>query len=670
MTVKRFVNAMTTFIGFALSQGAFAIGVGGIAVDSYVNEPLDARIEILDPEGLSEAEVIASLAALEDFERLNIERHYSLGALVFKTDFDGPPVPSIRVTTEEPIREPYLNFLVELKWPQGRVLREYTLFLDLKPTPSVAPVSARNRQGTGAFGFDEQLASNTYRVAPNDTLSDIASRFRIDGATVDQMMLAIKEANPGKFMRDNINGIYAGTLLSIPSDLDEMASAQEAAQKVREQALAWRRPASAKGLRIVADNELGLLDDDASGTQEDLSSSPPAPAQTTNAVGTDSTSAVPDMYSDSSDADLSAIEARLAALSQQLIAVQNAVERKDAEIATLKAELSSRPVANEPRPITDPAVVSGGQSKAVPDTKSDSLLSGNGVWLGFFILMAVATAVYLRRRRAMVGNDNSEIVTNLAGSPYLDKPSRDLQVVPTRSENDAKRANPDVVDRVAGDSLATPATDPSLSDAVAEADVYIAFGRHESALNTLEAASAVDPSNPTVLLKMVEIYVSLDRIAEAQGLLPALERTGDREALSRAESCLAEVSNSIEVDSSFQSLSVAGEAVAGEAVAGEAVADEAVTDELSLSVEPNEIDISLDLEFQEAANPVMDDSVSEMSASDSESDEDSSATALDLARAYLDMGDKAGAKELLETAISSGDADQAEIARQLLKSIE
>ena len=87
-------------------------------VNSYVNEPLSADIAILDPKDLSESEVIASLASLADFDRLGIERHYSLGALVFETDMKGAGSSVIRVTTADPIREPYLNFLVELKWPR------------------------------------------------------------------------------------------------------------------------------------------------------------------------------------------------------------------------------------------------------------------------------------------------------------------------------------------------------------------------------------------------------------------------------------------------------------------------------------------------------------------------------------------------------------------------
>ncbi|MEL0154007.1 MAG: FimV/HubP family polar landmark protein, partial [Halieaceae bacterium] len=87
------------------------------------------------------------------------------------------------------------------------------------------------------------------------------------------------------------------------------------------------------------------------------------------------------------------------------------------------------------------------------------------------------------------------------------------------------------------------------------------------------------------------------------------------------------------------------------------------------SEEPDEIDVSLDLEFQEAAKqrvvPVESDTSGML-----DSDEDPVETALDLARAYLDMGDNTGAKDLLETAMSMGDEAQIDVAKQLLASIE
>ena len=634
---RRFFAAGMTLI---CSQTAFAIGVGEIVVKSYVNEPLSAEIAVLDPKGLSDSEVIASLASLADFERLGVERHYSLGALVFATDMKGGESSTIRVTTDTPIREPYLNFLVELKWPEGRVLREYTVFLDLRPRPRVD--SAERSVNTGVPSVSgNRLNPGEYRVAPNDTLGAIAARFKSDGVSIDQMMLAIKDANPGKFLRDNINGIRAGVLLEIPSSIDPSLSPRDAAQRVVDEWSEWKRPAVSRGLRIVADNEIEIFE--ALEAESDLSSEPSAVSDSVDTadivpVSADSDS-TPNLKGNS-ERDLSAIEARLSALSGQLREIQDVVASKDQEIAALRAELAKRPVA------------SVAESATAPETTSDQIGSGsssNGT-LWALLIAALAALAYIARRRfsgSVEGGTGSDTSSTAGGfETSLDE----LLPVPAQSEQ-MGQASESEASKGYGESLLTGyAADQSLADAIAEADIYVAYGRHQHALDTLEAASAAEPSNASGLLKMLDIYISLDRVEEGQRLLSMIEQTGDRASLSIAEAKLSSASDALEGDAAAKALATES---------GEIESEEA-----------DEIDVSLDLEFQEAANSER--AVSEESDSSGmlDSDEDPAETALDLARAYLDMGDKAGAKDLLQTAMSMGDEAQVEVAKQLLASIE
>ena len=634
---RRFFAAGMTLI---CSQTAFAIGVGEIVVKSYVNEPLSAEIAVLDPKGLSDSEVIASLASLADFERLGVERHYSLGALVFATDMKGGESSTIRVTTDTPIREPYLNFLVELKWPEGRVLREYTVFLDLRPRPRVD--SAERSANTGVPSVSgSRLDPGEYRVAPNDTLGAIAARFKSDGVSIDQMMLAIKDANPGKFLRDNINGIRAGVLLEIPSSIDPSLSPRDAAQRVVDEWSEWKRPAVSRGLRIVADNEIEIFE--ALEAESDLSSEPSAVSDTVDTAAIAPVSADSDSspnLTGNSERDLAAIEARLSALSGQLREIQDVVASKDQEIAALKAELAKRPVA------------SVAESAPAPEKTSDQIGSGsssNGT-LWALLIAALAALAYIARRRfsgsVEVGTGSDTSSTGDGFETSLDE----LLPVPAQSEQ-MGQASESEASKGYGESLLTGyAADQSLADAIAEADIYVAYGRHQHALDTLEAASAAEPSNASGLLKMLDIYISLDRVEEGQRLLSMIEQTGDRASLSMAEAKLSSASDTLEGDAAAKALATES---------GEIESEEA-----------DEIDVSLDLEFQEAANSER--AVSEESDSSGmlDSDEDPAETALDLARAYLDMGDKAGAKDLLQTAMSMGDEAQVEVAKQLLASIE
>ena len=187
-----------------------------------------------------------------------------------------------------------------------------------------------------------------------------------------------------------------------------------------------------------------------------------------------------------------------------------------------------------------------------------------------------------------------------------------------------------------GESLLTGyAADQTLADAVDEADIYAAYGRHQHALDTLEAASAAEPSNASGLLKMLDIYMSLDRIDEARGLLALIEGTGDTVALRSATSRLDSHQASLSGDDAAHELASLGDA--------------------GPTVEASEdtLDISLDLELQEAAKPAPEHA--EADASGTLDAEDPAETALDLALAYIDMGDKAGAVDLLQTVLSSVD---------------
>ena len=618
-------------------------------VNSYVNEPLSADIAILDPKDLSESEVIASLASLADFDRLGIERHYSLGALVFETDMKGAGSSVIRVTTADPIREPYLNFLVELKWPEGRVLREYTVFLDLRPRPQVQSVKNGISQVSSRVS-ENRLRRGEYRVAPNDTLGAIAARFKGEGVSIDQMMLAIKDANPGKFLRDNINGIRAGVLLEIPSTVDEFLSARDAAQRVVDQWDEWKRPAASRGLRIVADNEIETFEDSLSESDLNADSSPESTsfASTDAVLGSSSFNAESDpTQSDATDLatnGLANIEARLATLSDQLSEIQGVVASKDQEIAALKAELAKRPLA------------SATSSTAPLETPAEQAGAGSGlggvIWA--LLIAALAAVAYIARRRFSAGEGGSGAAI-AATADEFENPLDDLLPVPSQRESMSQRSESEA-SKGYGESLLTGyVADQSLADAIAEAEIYVAYGRHQHALDTLEAASAAEPANASGLLKMLEIYTSLDRIEEAERLMTTIEQTGDRDAMSVAVATLSDVSGILEGDAAAKALATESEVVESNMVD---------------SAEPDEIDVSLDLEFQEAANAERAAPEESDTSGMLDNDEDPAETALDLARAYLDMGDKAGAKDLLETAISMGDEAQVEVAQQLLASIE
>ena len=126
-----------------------ALGLGEIEADSSLNEPLNARIPLRSLATDEERESIqVNLASAEQFTRAGLERPFILTRIRFSVvDAPGGGA-AIRLSTRDPVKEPFLNFLVELNWPQGRVVREFTLLLD----PPVFDVRAGDPAASQGFG--------------------------------------------------------------------------------------------------------------------------------------------------------------------------------------------------------------------------------------------------------------------------------------------------------------------------------------------------------------------------------------------------------------------------------------------------------------------------------------------------------------------------------------
>jgi pilus assembly protein FimV len=209
-----------------------ALGLGEISLNSALNEPLDAEIPLLNLDELTEDEIIAGLASNKDFANAGVEKGLILTGLKFRLDLSTPTKPVIRVTSQRPIREPYLDFLVDVQWPSGRVLREYTLLLDLpvyaggtfskkKSRPQVA---SRNTWGASApapstssarTGQAFTAGRGEYQVMAGDTLWGISRRLPGDTSVYDKMT-AIQQLNPEAFINNDINLLKKGAVLRLP----------------------------------------------------------------------------------------------------------------------------------------------------------------------------------------------------------------------------------------------------------------------------------------------------------------------------------------------------------------------------------------------------------------------------------------------------------------------
>jgi len=126
--VRKLIVALA--LGAILSaNNGFALGLGEIEVSSALNQKLTARIDLLSAAPEDAESLLIWLASREEFARAGLDRPIALASLKFKTSVEDGRV-YIEVFSPKPIREPFLNFLVEVDWPKGHLIREYTILLD------------------------------------------------------------------------------------------------------------------------------------------------------------------------------------------------------------------------------------------------------------------------------------------------------------------------------------------------------------------------------------------------------------------------------------------------------------------------------------------------------------------------------------------------------------
>ena len=251
-----------------------ALGLGQIQLESGLNQPFEARIELISPSADELSSLKVGLADPDAFQRAGVERLFVLTNLRFevKENDNGPDY--IRVYSTDAIREPYLNFLVEADWSKGRLYREYTVLLDpplynpnarqpviTKPQvqeqetttakEEVSVPSQPEQEVSGSSGVSEAAGEGAAATGTpgeygptvsSDTLWSIASSTRPDNSiSVQQMMMALLQANPDAFIDNNINGLKRGEILRIPNRNEILAMTQaDALAEARAQNSAWQ----------------------------------------------------------------------------------------------------------------------------------------------------------------------------------------------------------------------------------------------------------------------------------------------------------------------------------------------------------------------------------------------------------------------------------------------
>ncbi|MEZ5498921.1 MAG: FimV/HubP family polar landmark protein [Steroidobacteraceae bacterium] len=318
MVAKFLGRAMVLLAG--LPAAAFALGLGDIRLNSTLNAPLDAEIELLEatPEELNGLK--AGLASRDTFTRYGLDWPQFLASVKVRVTQGSDGRSVLKVTSAQTITEPFVTMLIEVNWARGRLVREYTVLLDPpvftpnQQASSSAPVSAPTTGSTRSGQIDRPAVSTTaaggdsYRVQRGDYLSRIARQYA-GGSNSERLMVGIYRANPDAF-NGNMNELRAGTVLRIPdSGAVAAIGASEASAEIRSQYASWagrnRGTGSTSGdrLRLVTPGEPG--------------------GETISAGG----------------AEAASLQARVAELESQLAESRRLLDLKNAELAKLQSQL-------------------------------------------------------------------------------------------------------------------------------------------------------------------------------------------------------------------------------------------------------------------------------------------------------------------------------------------
>ncbi|VVO13408.1 FimV/HubP family polar landmark protein [Pseudomonas fluorescens] len=542
----------------ALSSGvAQALGLGELTLKSTPNQPLMAEIELLDVKDLTAAEVVPSLASPEEFAKAGVDRQAFLNDLTFTTELNSSGKSVLRVTSSKPLSEPMVKFLVQVMWPNGRLLRDYSVLLDpSKFSPQTAEAAAQPAPAKAAAGKSAQ-----YTTTARDTLWEIAAKAR-NGASIQQTMLAIQAMNPDAFIDGNINRLKTGQVLRLPDSAQSTSLPQpQAIAEVAAQNTAWRQ-----GRRLVArpqqlDATKRGRGDAAPGqvARDNLSlvSAESGKARGKGAAGDtqalNNKLAVTQESLDTTRRDNAELKNRMTDLQSQLDKLQRLIELKNNQLAKLQAEgpgaaqpaapMSAELAADPQAAATPPAEATADAATpaAVPaeapiqgakppaeEAKFNELLTNPylmGLVGGGAVVVLLLLLLLARRRKAQQeAEKHLRMARALAEEPEfsadldLDLPSNSFDHIeisppsvkltpapaPAPAPVRAPIAPVVVVPPIAA-PLVAPAAERS-DDVLVQAQSHIQRGALNQAADLLQGAIKQEPQRSDLRLKLMEVY--------------------------------------------------------------------------------------------------------------------------------------------------------------------
>ena len=550
----------------ALSTPAFPVGMGGINVVSALGQPLNADIGLLSLNKTQKASLVARLASPDIYKGAGLEYPYGK-KFTFQIESRANGEPYLKVSSEQPINDPFVSLLVELTWSSGKLLREYVFLLDPpgyvaeQPAPAevqaVAPMTTVEEadlklsplQEMGEptkesesprpprASEDEKIASAPAARAPEkkpaasiatgnitvtrgDTLTRIAAQNKSTDVSLEQMLVALYRANAEQFDGNNMNRIRAGKILRLPDQSELMDVAQSDAKKeIRAHVADWniyrQKLASAAAIASRSQDAQQVATGKITSSVADK-----AP------VAKESAKEVLKLSKGEAPGDLAAAGKSASAEDKKDAAQEDAIAKAKASsedqkraalleknlndvqrLAKLKAEAAGEV---KPKPVAkpEPKVV---EAPSLLDQLLDEPLYLVGV--AAIVLALVGLGLMLRRRKHAFTPEAGAITGRMA-SPAMPSPD-----------------NGDLTFVAAEHGEAAPADEV---DPISEADLFLNFGRDTQAEDILKEALRNTPNNHQVHLRLLGIYANRKDASSFAAIASQLQDSGDEAAWQQA----------------------------------------------------------------------------------------------------------------------------------------
>jgi pilus assembly protein FimV len=606
---------------------AQAAGLGRLSVQSFLGQPLRAEIEIVSVQAGEESSLEARLASGNAFAQAGIEFNPALTGIQFILDKrDGRPI--IRVSTRQPVNEPFVDLLVELRWATGLFVREYTVLLDppgyegpkAQPmaaapvaTPAAAPVplapaaaasspaapTAPAAESKPAAAAEERpLAAapaaeprpsppseskpaaeiaatpapaqatpggQTYEVKKGDTLGEIALQYRPQGVTFHQMLIALQRANEDAFISNNVNLVRAGRILNIPdAEAAAAVDGQDANRLVIAQHADFAEYRSRLGSAVAAAPAAAQAAERSAAGPITAKTDEPKPAPTKDQLklskadpkkpGAPAARAAREDDLAARERALQEAQSRVTELEKNVGDLQKLLEIRNQQLKQLQDKATAKPAPapavapaakapEPPKPTPAPQAASAPEAKpaapipapapaapeaakpaapeaakpvppapvavrprpvAPPPPPAPSLIDellDNPIGLpllgGVILLLIGYGAFAWQRKKKSVSKFQDSVLGPGSIEPVvgLDAPAP-APAAPSSMQ-------PSSVSQAPVGGMGTDDVDP-----IAEADVYMAYGRDAQAEEILKEALQKDPNRVPVMAKLLEIYAN------------------------------------------------------------------------------------------------------------------------------------------------------------------